>query len=128
MSKVYNRLEGQAREWAISQRMPRAEYGERVKSGKQIRSNARLAMIAGDGTFGFNSRRRAKDSVKITKGTQGQYMCLRKSIARKKKNVCQLGSSQSFVIADKLLQKQQERKEKRILRRKNRNKKARRNR
>lgn len=90
MPMSYNRLQGENREWAIKNHQPKAEYANRVSKGKEVKSNPELALIAGNGKYGFHSRRHSEDPVRMVKGKAGQYVKFRKSVARKAKNISRL--------------------------------------
>lgn len=128
MAMSYNRLQGEIREWAFRNGQPRAEYANRVVKGKEVRSNPELALIAGNGKYGFTSRRHAEDPVKMIKGRAGQYTKFRKSVARKAKNVCRLCPTKYLSDYDPIEVEIRQGHTKRMKRRRNRNNKARRRR
>lgn len=128
MAMSYNRLQGETREWAIQNHQPRAEYANRVVKGKMVRSNPGLSLIAGNGKYGFTSRRHAEDPVRMIKGRAGQYTKFRKSVVRKKKNVSHLCLRRDFGEDDQIAVAIRQEHTKRMQRRRNRNNKARRRR
>lgn len=128
MPMSYNRLQGDTREWAIKNHQPRAEYANRVTQGKEVKGNPDLALIAGNGKYGFTSRRHAEDPVRMVKGLLGQYTKFRKSVARKKKNVSRLCIKRDFGEDDPIVVMIRQEHTKRMNRRRNRNNKARRRR
>lgn len=128
MVMSYNRLQGGTREWAFRNDQPRAEYANRVTKGKEIRGNPGLALLAGNGKYGFHSRRHAEDPVRMSKGLLGQYTKFRKSVARKKKNVSRLCRRVDFGENDPIAVAIRQEHTKRIQRRRNRNGVARRRR
>jgi len=123
--KVYNRLDGQDREWAVSHKWSRAEYAERVKKGKQAKGNVGVARVAGDGQYGFSSRRVATDPVGMTEGLDKQYLKNRKSIAKPRKNTCRLWSKHDLMASDEIVQAEINKQNKKDTRKRNRNKAAR---
>ena len=128
MAMSYNRLQGEIREWAFRNDQPRAEYGNRVVGGKEIRSNPKLSLVAGNGKFGFHSRRHAEDPVRMIKGRAGQYTKFRKSVARKKKDVSRLCRRRDLGEDDPIAVAILQEYTKRMQRRRNRNGRARRGR
>ena len=128
MPMSYNRLQGDTREWAINNQQPRAEYANRVVKGKEVRGNPTLAQVAGNGKYGFHSRRHSEDPVRMVKGKAGQYTKFRKSVARKKKNVSRLCRKRDFGEDDPIAVAIRQEQAKRMRRRCNRNNKARRGR
>lgn len=93
MIRAYNRLEGEAKEFVVSRRMSRADYTVPVKGRrKPMSGDSSLTLSAGDGTWGFGTRRNKRDKVRITEGQDGQYLRKKGSVARKRKNVCRLAS------------------------------------
>jgi len=122
--KVYNSLEGEARAWASDNKFSRGEYAIRVKGGKKVSSNAEVARVAGDGRFGFNSRKVCMDPVRMICGMDGQYIKKRKSVARPRKNISRLWMKKDLT-RDIMLELEREKQESRIHRRRNRNKVAR---
>ncbi len=128
MAMSYNRLQGDTREWAINNQQPRAEYANRVTKGKEVRGNPTLALVAGNGKYGFHSRRHSEDPVRMVKGKAGQYTKFRKSVVRKKKNVSRLCRKMDFGEDDPIAVAIQQEHTKRMQRRRNRNGRARRGR
>lgn len=128
MPMSYNRLQGEIREWAFKNDQPRAEYANRVTKGKEVKGNPVLALVAGNGKYGFHSRRHAEDPVRMVKGKEGQYTKFRKSVARKKKNVSRLCPVKYLNDYDPIAVAIREEQTKRIQRRRKRNNKARRGR
>ena len=128
MPMSYNRLQGKIREWAFRNNQPRAEYANRVTRGKKIKGNPTLALVAGDGGYGFHSRRHAEDPVRMSKGLLGQYTKFRKSVARKKKNVSRLCRRRDLNLNDPIAVAIRQEQTKRVQRRRSRNGKARRGR
>ncbi len=128
MPMSYNRLQGDTREWAFKNDQPRAEYANRVTQGKEIKGNPSLSLVAGNGRYGFHSRRHAENPVRMSKGLLGQYTKFRKSVARKKKNVSRLCPTKYLSDYDPIEAEIRQEHTKRMQRRRNRNNKARRRR
>lgn len=128
MAMSYNRLQGENREWAIQNNQPRAEYANIVVKGKMVRSNPELALIAGNGKYGFHSRRHSEDPVRMVKGLAGQYTKFRKSVARKAKNVCCLCPTKYLSDYDPIEAAIRQKHTKRLQRQRRRNGRARRGR
>lgn len=128
MPMSYNRLQGENREWAIKNHQPKAEYANRVSKSKEIKGNPELALIAGNGKYGFTSRRHSEDPVRMVKGKAGQYTKFRKSVARKAKNVSRLCPTQYLGHYDPIETAVRDKDLKRLRRQHNRNNKARRRR
>ncbi len=128
MPMSYNRLQGDTREWAVNNQQPRAEYANRVVKGKEVKGNPTLALVAGNGKYGFHSRRHSEDPVRMVKGLLGQYTKFRKSVARKKKNVSRLCRRRDLGEDDPIAVAIRQEHTKRMQRRRNRNGRARRRR
>lgn len=94
---TYNRLKEQAREWALQNKHPLAERCVKVIGGKKMAKSG-IDSIAGNGTFGFSTRRGKTDGVpvKLTKGLDGQWKSGRGSVAKRKKNVCRMATSEEI--------------------------------
>jgi len=91
MTWTYNVLKGEARKWAQENKVPTSEKCTRVVGGRHMgRFGDRLARVAGNGLYGFSSRRQQQDPVKMTVGMDGQYKKDRKTIVRRRKNVSRL--------------------------------------
>lgn len=78
----YNRLEGEAREWAISNRLARSEYCVPVKDGKKFCGEEWQKNKCGDGSMGFSTRRKGQDEVTMEVGQDGQYKKKRNTLVR----------------------------------------------
>jgi len=71
------------------------EWTRRVKGGRRFSSNGDLDKVAGDGRYGFTTKR---PFVNITKGLDGQNIKSRKTACRPRKNVCKLATNESIRI------------------------------
>lgn len=109
------------------------EWTRRVKGGKRFSSNGDLDRVAGNGQYGFTTKR---PFVNITKGLDGQYVKSRKTACRPRKNICRLATNESirmgaidsdiFRRKERLEKQEQEtRMRRKIARAKNRNPRAR---
>lgn len=91
MTWTYNVLKGEARKWAQENKVPTSEKCTRVVGGKHMgKFGDSLSRVAGNGLHGFSSRRQRQDPVKMTVGLDGQYKKDRKTVVRRRKNVCRL--------------------------------------
>jgi len=140
---TYNHIGKRARNWGDDKkvRVKSTEYCVRVKGGKVQSSNPGLAKVAGNGQYGFPTRKHDQDELGITVGMDGQFMRKRKSLARRKKNISRLATSRQINVGctDRLILKERfcmhaasDREkvvaERRAKRKRNRNRKAARNR
>jgi hypothetical protein len=101
---VYNYLkERRVRKWAGKQKVlvKNAEFCVRAVGGKVQKSNAEVARVAGNGRYGFATRRHDAEERAMTTGRDGQYMKRKKSIARRRKNVSRLATSRQIKIGSK---------------------------
>jgi hypothetical protein len=94
---TYNKLQDKEREWAKQNKQPFGEKCIRVVGGKKMAKSA-VDKVAGNGRFGFSTRRGKKDdsSVSLVKGLDEQWKSGRKSIARRRKNVCKMMTTQGI--------------------------------
>ena len=90
MAKIYNPLKGTVRQFAVDNKFSRAEWTSWVKGGRRMATNPGIADVAGNGQFGFHSKRQSADPVKIMVGIDGQYLRKRANIARRRKPVSPL--------------------------------------
>ena len=79
----FNRLEGDAREWAGDNQMPKSEFTVPVNGGKRFGGENWQKQKCGNGRFGFPSRRQG-DPVKMTTGVDGQHKPARSTTVRGK--------------------------------------------
>lgn len=68
----YNRINGEAGEWARNNRFFRSEHCVHVKDGKRFGGEQWQKDKCGDGTMGFSTRRRGQDEVHLETGLDGQ--------------------------------------------------------
>ena len=80
----YNRLEGDAREWAAGNRFARSEYCVPVKGGKRFGGPTWVKVKCGDGRMGFSTRRKGQDDVQMEVGLDGQFKKKRSTLVRRK--------------------------------------------
>jgi len=143
VAKYYNRLTGEAREWATENKIPIGERCVRV-NGRRRMAEAEVDKVAGNGSFGFSSRRKRDedDDVKMTEGMYGQFKSGRKTVARRRKmahntwtkdeirkaQMDEFDLEQARKEADRKrsIQRAKEQEIKRAIRKQNRNSKARR--
>ncbi len=76
----YNRLKGEAREWAADNKFARSEFCVRVKGGKKFSGEEWQAIKCGDGRMGFSSRRKGHTEAKMEMGLDGQYKKKRRTL------------------------------------------------
>lgn len=89
LPKIYNSLENPSLQFALLHRVPR-EYCERVVKGKRFKQDS-LTDIAGDGRFGFQSRRRKREVASMVKTVDGTGLKnARKTATRQRKETCKL--------------------------------------
>lgn len=91
MTWTYNRLKNEARQWARKNRIPTGERCVPVKGGRKMSKSA-ITEVAGDGSYGFSTRRDKKDgeTTKVVKGLDGQWKAWRGTSVRRRKNVCRM--------------------------------------
>lgn len=95
MPKIYNNLENPELQFAILHKVGR-EYCERVVDGKRFKADS-VSLIAGDGSHGFQSRRRKREVASMTETVDGTGMKkAKKTACRPRKMVCRLVSSQEL--------------------------------
>ena len=80
----FNRLEGEAREWAAGNRFARSEYCVPVKGGKRFGGENWQKVKCGDGRMGFSTRRKGQDEVQMERGLDGQFKKKRSTLVRRK--------------------------------------------
>jgi len=82
------------RDWAKKNKFRHYEATIRVHKGRHKAMAGDIGKIAGDGKYGFTSRRTSKneDACKMVEGLDGQLLKSRKTIVRKRKNTCILWS------------------------------------
>ena len=80
----YNRLQGEARMWAESNGLARAEYCVPVRGGKQFSGPDWIKNKCGDGRTGFSTRRRGQDEVRMERGPDGQFKRRVRSLVNKR--------------------------------------------
>lgn len=80
----FNRLEGEAREWAANHRFARSEYCVPVSGGKKFSGPNWQATKCGDGRMGFSTRRKGQDEVCMELGLDGQLKKRRSTLVNKK--------------------------------------------
>jgi len=80
----YNRLNGDARDWAKDNGFPRSEFCTPVKGGKKFGGPKWLKDKCGDGSMGFSTRRKGQEEVRIVVGGDGQLRKKRHTLVRRK--------------------------------------------
>lgn len=92
MPKIYNRLENPDKQFALLHGV-RREYCEWVKGGKRYKQDS-LTEIAGNGRFGFQTRRQKREvaSMTVTVDKTGLKKS-RKTVCRPRKEVSKLATS-----------------------------------
>lgn len=80
----FNRLEGEAREWAASNRFSRSEYCVPVKGGSRFGGQDWQKNKCGDGRMGFSTRRKGQEEVRMEQGLDGQLKKKRSTLVNKK--------------------------------------------
>jgi hypothetical protein len=95
MPLVYNKLENPSLQFAILHKIGR-EYCERVVDGKKFKADS-VSLIAGDGRFGFQSRRRKREVSSMVETVDGTgFKKSKKTACRPRKMPCRLVSSQTL--------------------------------
>lgn len=126
MHKIYNSLENPALQFALLHRVQR-EFCERVVGGKRYKEDS-LTPIAGDGRFGFQSRRQKREvaAMVLTVDKTGLKNA-RKTATRPRKETCKLVNKFQIYWAELEPEERARRVSefKKAKRAKNRNKKAR---
>ena len=96
MQWTYNRLEGDAREWAIKNNQPRGERCIKVNGGHQMGKSA-IDDIAGNGLHGFSTRKGKQDEDKgMVRGMDGQWKAKRGSVAKRRKNTSRMATTEQI--------------------------------
>jgi len=80
----YNRLEGEAREWAKNNGFARSEHCIGVKGGKRFGGPVWVKNRCGDGRMGFSTRRKNVSEVRIEQGLDGQLKRKRSTLINKR--------------------------------------------
>lgn len=80
----YNRLDGEAREWAKDNQFARSEHCVHVKNGKRFGGPVWARIKCGDGRMGFSTRRKGQDEGRMEVGLDGQFKKKRGSLVRRK--------------------------------------------
>lgn len=80
----FNRLEGDVRQWATDNKVPRSEFTVRVKGGRRFGGPDWIKKKCGDGRMGFTTRRKNQSEAKMETGLDGQYKKSRHTIVRRK--------------------------------------------
>jgi len=92
MSRVYNKLENPALQFSLLHRVGR-EFCERVVKGKRFKEDS-LTEIAGNGVYGFQSRRQKREVSSMVQTIDGTGLKKAKKTACKpRKEVCKLVTS-----------------------------------
>ncbi len=96
MQWTYNRLKGEAREWAVANNQPRGERCIKVNGGHQMRKSS-IDDIAGNGLHGFSTRRGKQDEDKgMVRGMDGQWKAKRGSVAKRRKNTSRMATTEQI--------------------------------
>lgn len=68
----FNRLQGEARDWAKKNKIAQSEHCVRVVDGNRFGGEAWIKNKCGDGRMGFSMRRKGQDEVSLEEGLDGQ--------------------------------------------------------
>lgn len=101
MAKYYNRLAGDAREWAEKNGHATAERCILVR-GRKPMGRSEVAIVAGNAGFGFTTRRWKKDDnngPNMTVGLDGQFKKRRRTVARHRKATCRTWTKEQIARA-----------------------------
>ncbi len=101
MAKYYNRLDGDAREWAQKNGHATAERCIMVR-GRKPMGKSEVETVAGNAGFGFTTRRWKKDDddgSKMTVGLDGQFKKKRGTVARHRKATCRTWTKEQIARA-----------------------------
>jgi hypothetical protein len=92
MPRIYNKLENPALQFALLHRVPR-EFCEKVVKGKRFKEDS-LTEIAGNGIFGFQSRRQKREVASMVQTIDGTGLKkARKTATKPRKETCKLATS-----------------------------------
>jgi hypothetical protein len=97
---IYNPLQRGPRDWATKKGFKRSESTSRVKNGKKISANPKVAKVAGDGLYGFKTRRQ-KDEVAITTGQDGEYIRVNRYAKRIRRKLHKLLTRREVIEANR---------------------------
>lgn len=125
MPRIYNKLENPALQFGLLHRVGR-EFCERVVKGKKFKQDE-LSLVAGNGVYGFQSRRQKREVSSMTETIDGTGLKKSKGTAtRPRKEVCRLATSFQIYwnTLDPEEQKRRQDEQRRRIRSQNRNKKA----
>lgn len=84
----FNRLTGEARDWAKENNIPRSEHCVRVVDGKKFSGDDWIKTKCGDGRMGFSMKRRGQDEVRFEEGLDGQLKKKRLSTVTPRSSRC----------------------------------------
>ena len=80
----FNPLDGEARDWAKSNRFYSSEHCVRVKDGKKFGGPLWIKKKCGDGTMGFSTRRKGQEDSSMERGLDGQWKKKRSTLVKTK--------------------------------------------
>lgn len=125
-AKLYNVLENPTLQFAILHRLGRGEYAVRVK-GVGKRKVDDLGKVAGDHTFGFPSRHKRDEEVRIVPDLDGGLKKSRFTTTHPRKMPCRLPTTFEVTRAsmDPLVRAEKDKRDKKIVRAGKRNRGAR---
>ena len=125
MPKIYNNLENPELQFGLLHRVGR-EFCERVVKGKRFKQDE-VSLVAGDGGFGFQSRRQKREVASMVETVDGTGLKKdRKTACRPRKEVCKLVSSMELhrLTMDPELKDQRDSEARKAIRIRNRNRRA----
>lgn len=99
LSNSYNRLEGEAAQFARNWGMGIGEFCIRNKGRRFKPPQTDFERRAGNRSFGFPTRHTDQDPCKMVVGLDGQYKSARKTVCRPRKNICRLASNRQVSLA-----------------------------
>jgi len=92
LPKIYNSLENPELQFGLLHRV-RREFCERVVKGKRFKQDE-VSLVAGDGRFGFQSRRQKREVASMVQTVDGTGLKkARKTATRPRKETCKLVTS-----------------------------------
>lgn len=80
----FNRLEGEARQWAAANQFAKSEFCVPVKDGKKFGGPQWQKTKCGDGRMGFTTRRRKADEGRMERELDGQFKRKRMTLLNRK--------------------------------------------
>jgi len=125
--RPFNVLQGDERKFAVMRGLSVGEYTIRAVGVRKARKTDPLSMKAGDGNFGFSTKRPRRDDAKFVKTLDGTGLKKARATAtRPRKMPCLLATKAEVHLAslDPVVRQEREKSHEKAKRAKNRNRKS----